>query len=148
MLFGLHPLAGLGRVEVINVWLTPQIEDIPFDDKLRRGNLNLTLLIALRLHRSWRGCLHLITVVSRTEEVKEAQRYVEELRDLCRVPNHARTFVLVGEFENCIAQAPQSDMDFIGLSQEPDIEFINRMIKLTGSSCLFFRDSGNESAIA
>ncbi len=148
MLFGLHPLAGLGRAEVINVWLTPQIENIPFDDKLRRGNLNLTLLMALRLHRSWRGCLHLITVVSRTEEVKEAQGYIEELRDLCRVPNHARTFVLVGEFGDCIAQAPQSDMDFIGLSREPDFDLICRMIKLTGSSCLFFRDSGNESAIA
>ncbi|MGB5637024.1 MAG: amino acid permease [Waterburya sp.] len=148
MLFGLHSLAGMGRVEVINVWLTPQIEDIPFATKLQKGNLNLTLLMALRLHRSWQGCLHLITAVSRKEEVKEAQRYIEELRDLCRVPNHAKTFVLVGAFEDCIAQAPQSDMNFIGLPQKPDFDFICRMIDLTGSSCLFFRDSGNESAIA
>ncbi len=148
MLFGLHPQAGMGRAEVINVWLTPQIEDIPFAAKLQKGNLNLTLLMALRLHRSWQGSLHLITAVSSTEEVKEAQRYIEELRDLCRVPNHAKTFVLVGGFEDCITQAPQSDMDFIGLPQEPDFDFICRMVELTGSSCLFFRDSGNESVIA
>lgn len=148
MLFGLHPSAGLGRAEVINVWLTPQLEDIPFGAKLKKGNLNLTLLMALRLHRSWQGSLHLITVVSHTEAVKEARKYIEELRDLCRVPNRAKTFVLVGEFEQCITQAPQSDMDFIGLSCEPDFDFVQRMVESTGSSCLFFRDSGNESAIA
>lgn len=148
MLFGLHPLAGMGRVEVINVWLTPQLEDLPFSTKLQRGNLNLTMLMALRLYRSWQGSLHLITVVSDTEEVKEAQQYIAELRDLSRVPNRAKTFVLVGKFEDCITQAPQSDMNFIGLPQEPNFDFICRMIELTGSSCLFFRDSGNESAIA
>ncbi len=148
MLFGLHNSAGMGRVEVINVWLTPQISDIPFSAKLQQGNLNLTMLMALRLHRSWQGSLHLITVVATTEDVKVAQQYIAELRDLSRVPNHAKTFVLVGEFEDCIAQAPQSDMDFIGLSQEPNFDFIRRAIELTGSSCLFFRDSGNESAIA
>ncbi|MEM7757688.1 MAG: amino acid permease [Cyanobacteria bacterium P01_A01_bin.40] len=148
MLFGLHPLAGMGRVEVINVWLTPQIDDIPFAAKLQKGNFNLTMLMALRLHRSWQGSLHLITVVSSTDEVKAAQQYVEELRDLCRVPESAKTFVLVGQFDKCLPQAPQSDMDFIGLSSEPDYDFICRMIDLTGSSCLFFRDSGTESAIA
>ncbi len=148
MLLGVHPLAGMGRVEVINLWLTPQISEIPFSEKLKKGNLNLTMLMALRLYRSWQGSLNLITVVSRTEEVKIAQQYIEELRDLCRIPNQAKTFVLVGEFKSCIAQAPQSDIDLIGLPQEPNFDFICQMIELTGSSCLFFRDSGNESAIA
>lgn len=148
MLFGLHPLAGMGRVEVINVWLTPQLEDLPFASKIHKGNLNLTILMALRLHRSWQGSLNLITVVADTEQVKAAQQYIEELRDLCRVPHRAKTFVLVGEFADCLTQAPQSDMDFMGLTLEPDFEFIRRTIQITGSSCLFFRDSGNESAIA
>ena len=47
MLFGLHPLAGMGRMEVINLWLTPQISDLPFSEKLKKGNLNLTMLMAL-----------------------------------------------------------------------------------------------------
>ena len=148
MLFGLHPLAGMGRVEVINVWLTPQTCDIPFSEKLKKGSLNLTMLMALRLYRSWQGSLNLISVVSSTEEVKLAQQYIEEVRDLCRVPNQAKTLILVGDFETCLTQAPQSDMDFIGLAQEPNFDFIYRAIELTGSSCLFFRDSGNESAIA
>ena len=148
MLLGLHPLAGMGRVEVINLWLTPQISQIPFAEKLKKGNLNLTMLMALRLYRSWQGSLNLITVVSSTEEVKIAQQYIEELRDLCRIPNQAKTLVLVGDFASCIAQAPQSDMDLIGLPKEPNFDFVCRMVELTGSSCLFFRDSGNESAIA
>ena len=148
MLLGLHPLAGMGRVEVINLWLTPQISELSFSEKLKKGNLNLTMLMALRLYRSWQGTLNLITVVSSTEEVTRAQQYIEELRDLCRIPPPAKTFVLVGEFAQSIAQAPQSDMDLIGLPQEPNFDFVCRMIELTGSSCLFFRDSGAESAIA
>lgn len=148
MLLGLHPLAGMGRVEIINLWLTPQISELSFSEKLQKGNLNLTMLMALRLYRSWQGSLNLITVVAHTEEVKIAQKYIEELRDLCRIPNQAKTFVLVGEFEHCIARAPQSDMDLIGLPREPNFDFICRMVELTGSSCLFFRDSGAESAIA
>ncbi|MEM8828401.1 MAG: amino acid permease [Cyanobacteria bacterium P01_G01_bin.19] len=148
MLFGLHPLAGMDRVEVINVWLTPQLENLPFSAKIKQGNLNLTILMALRLHRSWQGSLNLITVVADTEEVKAAQQYIEELRDLARIPHHAKTFVLVGKFTDCLTQAPQSDMDFMGLTLEPDFEFVNQMVEITGSSCLFFRDSGNESAIA
>ena len=148
MLFGLHPLAGMGRAEVINLWLTPQIDDLPFAEKLQQGNINLTMLMALRLYRSWKGSLNLITVVARTEYVKVAQEYIEELRDLGRVPDQAKTFVLVGKFEECIAQAPQSDLDFIGLSKEPNFDFVCRLIKLTGSSCLFFRDSGSESVLA
>ena len=148
MLFGLHPQAGMGRIEVINLWLTPQISDLSFSEKLKKGNLNLTMLMGLRLYRSWQGSLNLITVVSSQEEVKIALQYIEELRDLCRIPNQAKIIVLVGEFESCIAQAPQSDMNFIGLPKEPNFDFICRMLNLTGSSCLFFRDSGNESAIA
>ena len=148
MLFGLHPLAGMGRVEVINVWLTPQLEDLPFSSKIKQGNVNLTMLMALRLHRSWQGSLNLITVVPDTEKVKAGQKYIKELRDLARVPHHAKTYVLVGKFTDCLTQAPQSDMDFMGLTLEPDFEFIRQTIEITGSSCLFFRDSGNESAIA
>ncbi|ELS00947.1 amino acid transporter [Xenococcus sp. PCC 7305] len=148
MLLGLHPLAGMGRVEVINLWLTPQLGEIPLSEKLKKGNLNLTMLMALRLYRSWQGSLNLITVVNSNEEVPMARQYIEELRDLCRIPNQATTFVLVGEFNSCIIHAPQSDMDFIGLPKQPNFDFICRMIDLTGSSCLFFRDSGNESAIA
>ena len=148
MLFGLHPLAGMGRMEIINVWLTPQTSDLCFSEKLQKGNLNLTMLMALRLYRSWQGSLHLITVVSSTEDVKQAQQYIEELRDLCRIPNQAKTFVLVGKFEDSITHAPQSDMNFIGLPQKPNFDFVCHMLDLTGSSCLFFRDSGNESVIA
>ena len=148
MLFGLHPLAGMGRMEVINVWLTPQIGALPFFTKIHQGNLNLTILMALRLHRIWQGSLNLITVVFDTEQVKAAQQYIEELRDLARIPHRAKTFVLVGEFAECLTQAPQSDMDFMGLTLEPDFEFIQRTIQITGSSCLFFRDSGKESAVA
>jgi hypothetical protein len=55
---------------------------------------------------------------------------------------------MVGSFEEGMVAAPQSDMDILGLPSTPDYEFVHRMIQLTGSSCLFVRDSGSESALA
>ncbi|MDJ0576364.1 MAG: amino acid permease [Xenococcaceae cyanobacterium MO_234.B1] len=148
MLFGLHLLAGLGRAEVINLWLTPQLDDLPISEKLQKGSINLAILMSLRLARKWKGVLNLISVVSQKEEVMLAKDYIEELRDLCRIPNKAKTYILVGTLDECITYAPQSDIDLMGLPAEPSYDFVCRMVQLTGSSCLFFRDSGSESALA
>ncbi|NES82342.1 MAG: sodium transporter [Moorea sp. SIO2B7] len=148
MLFGLHPLAGLGRAEVVNLWIRPQLEDLPLSERLRKGSINLALLMSLRLFRAWKGDFNLISVVSSSEEVKTARDFLEELRDFCRIPCKANTIVLVGDLNHCIAKAPQGDMDFIGLQSIPDFNFVRNMMELTGSSCLFMSDSGSESAIA
>ncbi len=148
VLFGAHPTAGLGRAEVINLWITPQLEESSMDQKLAKGSLNLALLLSLRLLRTWKGQLNLIAVVEHADEKPIAQQYIEELSDLCRVPKGAQTLVLQGDFLNVISQAPQSDMDFVGLPQQPQFDFIQQIIQQTGSSCLFIRDSGSESALA
>lgn len=148
ILFGSHPIAGLGRAEVINLWITPQLENLSISRKLDKGSLNLALLLSLRLLRTWKGQLNIISVVSDVGASQLTHRYIEELRDLCRVPNSAQTIVLTGNFLDVISQAPQSDMDVIGLPEQPQFEFIQQMIQLTGSSCLFIRDSGSESALA
>ena len=148
MLLGLHPEAGLGRAEVVNLWIRPQLEQLSVAEGLQKGSINLAILMALRLARAWKAELNLISVVSHSEEVSAARKFIEELRDLCRIPHKAKTIVVVGELEQCISQVPQSDMDFMGLQSVPDFDFVRRMIGLTGSSCLFVRDSGSESALA
>ena len=117
-------------------------------EKLQKGSIDLAILMSLRLARKWKGVLNLISVVSQKEEVMLAKDYIEELRDLCRIPNKAKTYILVGTLDECITHAPQSDIDFMGLPAEPSYDFVCRMVQLTGSSCLFFRDSGSESALA
>ena len=148
LLLGLHPVAGMGRAEVINLWIRPQLDELPVPERLQKGSVNLALLMALRLYRAWKGVLNLVTVVPHEDEISVAQKYINDLRELCRIPRAARTIVLVGKFEACVHQAPQSDMDFMGIQATPDFEFVHRIVTTTGSSCIFVRDSGAESALA
>ena len=148
MLLSLHALAGLGRAEVINLWIRPQYEELPLEERLAKGSINLGILMALRLTRAWKAQLNLIVVVAPKEDIKAARGFVEELRDYCRIPKQARTIVMVGSFEDCLSKAPQSDMDFMGLQTVPEFEFVRKALLLTGSSCIFTSDSGIESALA
>ena len=148
VLVSLHPLAGLGRAEIVNLWIRPQLEELPLAERLQKGSINLGILMALRLARAWKAQFNLIVVVAPNDDPKAARQYVEELRDYCRIPTHARTIVMVGSFEDCLSKAPQSDMDFMGLQTVPDFEFVQKALLLTGSSCIFTSDSGIESALA
>jgi len=76
------------------------------------------------------------------------KRCVDELRDLCRIENDAMTRVMVGEFQICVRQAPQSDMDILGLRGGRDLQFVEEMVLATRSSCMFAADSGLGSALA
>ena len=148
MLLSLHPLAGLGRSEVINLWIRPQLEEIPLAERLKKGSINLAILMAMRLARAWKAQLNLMVTVASDGEVERAERFVAELRDYCRIPTQANTIVLVGSFEDCLAKAPLSDVDFMGLQTVPQFEFVQKALQLTGSSCIFTSDSGIESALA
>jgi solute carrier family 12 sodium/potassium/chloride transporter 2 len=147
-LFARHPEAGLGRAEVVNLWITPQLEDDSMPERLQKGSINLAILMAIRLFRSWRGTLNLISTVPDEVQIEVARQYIYSLQDLCRIPSAAKVLVMVGRFEECVVTAPQSDIDIMGLQSTPDYDFAHRIIRLTGSSCLFVRDSGSESALA
>ena len=55
---------------------------------------------------------------------------------------------MVGDFQTCVRQAPQSDMDILGLKRGPDLKFVAELVHATRSSCMFAADSGLESALA
>ena len=153
LLLGMHAEAGLGMKRVVNLWLRPKAPSTSLADYLGRSELNLGILTALRLARAWQADLNLISVIRDPAEEETVRLHVEELRDLCRIPEAARVIVMVGPFDACVAQAPQSDMDIMGLrpgddGAGPDLEFVARMIESTRSSCLFVGSSGHESALA
>lgn len=148
ILLGLHPSAGLGRMEVINLWIRPQLENIPIFERLKKSSMDLAILLSLRLVRVWKAQFNLISTVTREEDKIAADNYLQSLKDLCRIPPSAKTLVIIGDFADCVTQAPQGDINFIGLQTNPNFEFVQQMIDITGSSCLFISDSGNESALA
>ncbi len=153
LLLGMHEDAGLGMKRVVNLWLRPKAPDTSLGEYLARSELNLGILTALRLTRAWKADLNLITVLHDEREENAVRQHVEELRDLCRIPESASVIVMVGPFDQCVAQAPQSDMDIMGLrpgddGAGPDLDFVARMVNATRSSCLFVGSSGHENALA
>jgi hypothetical protein len=149
LFLGLHPKAGLGRHSVVNLWLRPHAEkgwnpEAAFENT----SLDLTLLMGYRLARIWEAQLNLIVVVDDDDETEGARAFLEEIAELARIPESANCQVMVGEFEAALADAPQSDIDIMGLQPEPDFAWMGRMVHLTRSSCLFVADSGHESARA
>ncbi|MCB9761113.1 MAG: hypothetical protein H6739_14835 [Alphaproteobacteria bacterium] len=148
MLLALHPQAGLGRTGVINLWVRPQDPGLETSAALELGNLDLAVLSGFRLHRAWGAELNLVTVVPDAEAVPHAERFLQEIIELCRLPVSAKRRVMVGGWEDGVANAPQSDLDIMGLQPDPDFDFVLDMVAKTRSSCLFVMDSGRESALA
>ena len=77
-----------------------------------------------------------------------AAHTIDDLRDLCRIPDKANTIIKVGTLDEVVQQVAQSDMDFFGMRHDLDLEFVARMVKLTRSSCAFTMDSGMVNALA
>ncbi len=153
LLLALHPQSGLGRTSVLKLWAPPRAEGQDLATYLRAENLNLAVLAALRIAQAWRTPLRLVTAVPDSADSASAQRNLDELIDLCRIPKSAVSEVIVGDIETCLATASQSDLDIMALRPAgdglgPDLEQVTRMVTLTRSSCLFAGDSGAESALA
>lgn len=136
---------GLGREEVINVWMREQSPEWTIG--LRLPNLDLSLLLAYQLARNWPGKINLLTAVADPAEEQNAQAYLAQLMDLGRMPKGTTPLVYVGDFETCLQKAPQADLSIFGLQSRVNLAFMQRMMENTHASCIFVRDSGTESAL-
>jgi len=146
-LFGMHPRAGLGRKSVLNVWLRPPPGPADVASVLAKGNMNLGVLLGYRLARAWNAQMNMIAVVQALEDIPAAERYLEDLRELSRMPASTQTHVLVGALDDVVGIAPQSDIDIMGMPKSFDMGFVVRMIESTRSSCIFTVDSENVNAL-
>ncbi|MEZ4439950.1 MAG: amino acid permease [Polyangiaceae bacterium] len=149
-LLGLHEKAGTGREQVINLWVRPPAAGVSVEESLHLGNQNLAVLLAYRLTRAWGAQLNVIGVVQEGTDAAHVEGHLRELCELCRLSEGTVTMVLEGELFDCMARAPQSDMDLLGLpkSGELQVDFVRKAIEASRSSCIFTQDSGNESALA
>jgi hypothetical protein len=144
-LFGRHSDAGIGQRAQINVWISDRSPD--WEVSMDIGNLDLPLLIGFKLRRNWDAKMRILTVVQDPSEQAAARDFLETVTDVARMPD-TDVIVEVGEFDRHVSQAPQSDLSIFGMAREPDFAFMRRMPSATHSSCLFIRDSGQESALA
>ena len=149
LLFGLHPKAGLGRLEHIRMFVRSGPGSWDPDQAFGSGNLNLNLLMGYRMWRVWQGRLTLSTVVRDEADIEHARGFLRELRELARLPDDVCLEVMHGEFILELETAPQADLTIFGLQRgEPNLDWADRMVEVSGGSCLFVHDSGMESARA
>lgn len=146
LIYADNPHSGLGREQIINVWLREQSPN--WEVGLRLPNLDLTLLLAYQLARNWQGTINLITVVGEETERENAENYLLQLIDLGRMPKGTQVVVGVGDFKQFLTSAPDADLSLFGLQMRVNVELMRSLLEITGTTCVFVRDSGTESALA
>ena len=92
--------------------------------------------------------MNLITATTNTEDKRRLQYFLERLSDKARLPAETEFNVLVGNFKENLSSAPGADINIFGLADELPFSFMREAPELTKSSCLFVKDSGQESALA
>jgi amino acid transporter len=146
-LIALHPKAAMGREQVINLWVSVPAPGVSVEQALQLGNQNLATLLAYRLTTAWDATLNIISA-GPSENDPNALRYLTELRELCRIPDSAKTLLMKGDLFTCLSEAPQSDMDVLGLPKNRSaLGFVREAVERSRSSCIFTQDSGQESVL-
>jgi solute carrier family 12 (potassium/chloride transporters), member 9 len=141
-----HPEAALGHERRLNIWVSDRSPHWQLG--LRLVNLDLSLLLGYQLYRNWRGPLRLLTVCREPSEMENGRNFLNQLVDDARLPNHTQRHVYQGTLLERVREAPQADLNIFGLAQQVDKAFLETLVRRSGSSCLFVRDSGRESALA
>ncbi|MDZ7694739.1 MAG: hypothetical protein U5K69_27080 [Balneolaceae bacterium] len=55
-----------------------------------------------------------------------------------------QSHVEIGTFGEAMQNAPQADLDLLGLPKDPDLDELRSYVEQTQSACVFVADSGNE----
>lgn len=146
ILFAQHPDAGLGREQIINVWIRDQSPT--WEVGLRLSRLDLSLLLAYQVARNWRGTINLVTIVNDPQQHAAGVQFLHKVIELGRMPVQTRAIVRVGDFNEEMQQIPHADLNIFGMADRASVHHIHRMVLQTKASCIFVLDSGHESALA
>jgi amino acid transporter len=145
LLYAPHAIAGLGQRQSINVWIRDRSPDWRISWDI--GNLDLSILAGLLIRRNWNATLRLVMVTEDPAAREDARGFLEDLVDLARL-HRAQIVVDSGTFGSYVGSAPAADLNVFGLVPDPDFDRLREIRERSRSTCLFVRDSGQESALA
>lgn len=146
ILFAQHPDAGLGREQVVNVWIRDQSPT--WEVGMRLSRLDLSLLLSYQVARNWHATINLITIVKEPLQHANGVQFLHKLIELGRLPTHTRAIVRVGAFNEEMQHIPHGDLNIFGIGERADVHHMKKMVLQTKASCIFVLDSGHESALA
>jgi hypothetical protein len=145
LLYAPHAVTGLGQRTSVNIWIRDRAPDWRISWDI--GNLDLSILTGLLVARNWGADLRLLMAAEEESHLDDARSFLDDLVELARL-HRATTVVEAASFRDFVDRAPQADLSVFGLVRDPDFAFMEEMRERSGSSCLFVRDSGLESALA
>ncbi len=144
LLYALHADSGLGRRRKINLWIAGQCLARP--KGLNLPNCDLAILTAYKLAINWDATIRILAPVSDPGRAGEAREILGELVEQTRIP--VREIVIEERpFSEALTSAPAADLEIFSLPPDPDLGQIRETIRTTRTSCLFCRDSEQESAL-
>ncbi|KAA3609283.1 MAG: Na-K-Cl cotransporter [Calditrichaeota bacterium] len=132
-----HSRKAFGMQRSINLWLRD-----------KSPNWHLAMLISLQLQINWNGTINLVTASQEKGDEGRLAGFLEKLGDRARLPSMTEFHVLIGPFKDVVKEAPPADINIFGMGHGAvSFDFIREISELTKSTCLFVRDSGEESAL-
>jgi len=141
----IHPESGLGRERTVNLWVRDQSPNWHLGLKLT--NLDYAVLMSYQLKVNWRAKVRMITVVKDRECEASAREFLSKLVEYARLTD-IEIIVAHGDFWEYLVTAPKSDLNIMGLPENVQRDTLVKIIETAGASCMFVRDSGEESALA
>lgn len=141
-----HDLAGLGRRQRVNLWIPDQGPEWKLEMDLK--SLDLAILLAYRIQNRWNANLNLIATIKNEADKEKAEKYLSRLAELARLPAETLVLPVDEDLKLFSKEAPMADLNIFPLPEKLDAEMLWALRDSTGSSCLFTRDGGEESALA
>jgi len=132
-----HPKGAFGKNKEINVWL-----------RFGSPNKDLAILTALQLQRNWNGHIRLLTAVKSKDEKRKATIILNRIAEWARIPSKSEISVIIGDFKEILQKAPPADLNVFGVSDDFNCNSMRELSTLSEISCIFVKDSGEESILA
>jgi hypothetical protein len=146
VLLARHSVRDLGRQQIINVWISHQSDDWQID--LQWSNSDLALLLAYQLTNNWSGKINVCLAIAEDQDLEQAETFLRELADLARLPKNTGITVVQAPFAEALQIVSRADLAIFGLPNPAQLTFCQEIVAVVDGSCLFVRDSGEESALA
>ncbi len=146
VLLARHTVRDLGRQQLINVWISHRGDDWQVD--LQWSNSDLALLLAYQLTKNWSGKINVCLAIAEDQDPEPAETFLRELADLARLPKNTIVTVVQAPFAEALHQVRRADLAIFGLPNPAQLTFCQEIVAAVDGSCLFVRDSGEESALA
>ncbi|MGI8631067.1 MAG: amino acid permease [Solirubrobacterales bacterium] len=137
--------AAPGPPQTIDVWIEGHRHD-PVHG-LDLGNLDLELLIALKLAENWEARINLTGLVEQESALAPAEAWLAEVKNFARLPEETLTQAVAGSLAAVMPQRRMGGLSLAALPADPDLAGAYALAESAAVPCLFVHDSGQESAL-